>query len=35
MLNVHRAGTVRQTEMHTAKPFVPDPSTSEAEVAIV
>jgi hypothetical protein len=27
-------GGVRQTEMHTAKPFVPEPSASEAEVAI-
>jgi hypothetical protein len=34
LLNVHRVGGVRQTEMHTAKPFVPEPSTSEAEVAI-
>jgi hypothetical protein len=24
-LNVYRAGEVRQTEMHTAEPFVPDP----------
>jgi hypothetical protein len=34
LLNVHGAGGVRQTEMHTAKPFVPEPSASEAEVAI-
>jgi hypothetical protein len=33
-LNVHGAGGVRQTEMHTAEPFVPGPSASEAEVAI-
>jgi hypothetical protein len=33
LLNVHRAGGVRQTEMHTAEPFVPEPSASEAEVA--
>jgi hypothetical protein len=26
-------GGVRQTEMHTAKLFVPQPSASEAEVA--
>jgi hypothetical protein len=32
-LNVHGAGGVRQTEMHTAEPFVPDPSASEVEVA--
>jgi hypothetical protein len=25
LLNVYRAGEVRQTEMHTAEPFVPDP----------
>jgi hypothetical protein len=30
-LNVHGAGGVRQTEMHTAEPFVPEPSTSEVE----
>jgi hypothetical protein len=27
-------GGVRQTEMHTAKPFVPEPSASEVEVAV-
>jgi hypothetical protein len=27
-------GGVRLTEMHTAEPFVPDPSTSEVEEAI-
>jgi hypothetical protein len=34
LLNVHGAGGVRQTEMHTAEPFVPEPSASEVEVAI-
>jgi hypothetical protein len=34
LLNVHGAGHVRQTEMHTAQPFVPLPSASEVEVAI-
>jgi hypothetical protein len=34
LFNVHSVGGVRQTEMHTAVPFVPEPSTSEAEVAI-
>jgi hypothetical protein len=34
LLNVHGAGDVRQTEMRTAKPFVPEPSASEVEVAI-
>jgi sorting nexin-29 len=34
LLYVHGAGGVRQTEMHTAELFVPEPSASEAEVAI-
>jgi hypothetical protein len=34
LLNVHGAGGVRQTVMHTAQPFVPKPSASEDEVAI-
>jgi hypothetical protein len=34
LLNVHWAGSVRQTEMHTAEPFVPDPSASEVEAAV-
>jgi hypothetical protein len=34
LFNVHEVGGVRQTEMHTAKPFVPEPSASEVEVAI-
>jgi hypothetical protein len=34
LLNVHREGVVRQTEMHTAEPFVPEPSASGGEVAI-
>jgi hypothetical protein len=34
LLNVHGAGGVRQTEIHTAEPFVPEPSASEIEVAI-
>jgi hypothetical protein len=33
LLNVHGAGGARQTEMHTAEPFVPEPSASEFEVA--
>jgi hypothetical protein len=33
-LNVHGAGGVRQIKMHTAKPFVPEPSASEVKVAI-
>jgi hypothetical protein len=33
-LNVHGAGGVRQAEMHTAEPFVPEPSASEVEAAI-
>jgi hypothetical protein len=27
-------GGIRQTEIHAAEPFVPDPSTAEVEVAI-
>jgi hypothetical protein len=34
LLNVHRAGGVKQIEMHTAEPFVPEPSASEVEVAV-
>jgi hypothetical protein len=34
LLNVHGVGGVRESEMHTAEPFVPEPSASEAEVAI-
>jgi hypothetical protein len=26
-------GDIRQTEMHTAEPFVPEPSASKVEVA--
>jgi hypothetical protein len=33
-LNVHRARDVRQIEIHTAEPLVPDPSPSESEIAI-
>jgi hypothetical protein len=33
-LNVFGVGGVRQTKMHTAEPFVPQPSASEVEVAI-
>jgi hypothetical protein len=31
LLNLHRAGGVWQTEIHTAEPFVPEPSASEVE----
>jgi hypothetical protein len=34
LLNVHGAGGVRQTEIHTAGPLVPEPSASEFEVAV-
>jgi hypothetical protein len=34
LLNVHGASGVRQTEIHTAEPFVPESSASEVEVAI-
>jgi hypothetical protein len=34
LLNVHGAGGVRQNEIHTVEPFVPEPSASDVEVAI-
>jgi hypothetical protein len=34
LLNVHRVSDVRQIEIHTAEPLVPDPSTFELAVAI-
>jgi hypothetical protein len=34
LLNVHGTGGVRQTEIHTAEPFVPEHSSSDVEVAI-
>jgi hypothetical protein len=33
-LNVHRSGGVRQTEMHTAEPSVPESSASEVELLL-
>jgi hypothetical protein len=34
LLNIHGAGGIRQNEIHTAEPLVPEPSASEVEVAI-
>jgi hypothetical protein len=34
LLNLWGVGDVRQTELHTAEPFVPEPSAAEVEVAI-
>ncbi|PNF35751.1 hypothetical protein B7P43_G13042 [Cryptotermes secundus] len=34
LLNVHKVSDVRQTEIHTAEPLVPDPSPFEVESAI-
>ena len=34
ILNVHEVNDVRQTEIHTAEPLVPEPSASELELAI-
>jgi hypothetical protein len=34
LLNVHGVNRVRQTEIHTAEPLVPEPSASEVEMAI-
>jgi hypothetical protein len=33
LLNVPQAGDVLQNGMHTAEPFVPDPSTIDVELA--
>jgi len=34
LLNVHGVNEVRQTEIHAAKPLVPEPSAFEAELVI-
>jgi hypothetical protein len=34
LLNVHRVSDVRQIELHTAEPLVPEPSPFEVEIAI-
>ena len=34
LFNVHGVKEVRQTEIHTAKPLVPEPSAAEVELAI-
>ena len=34
LLNVHGAKDVRQPEIHTAEPLVPEPSALEVELAI-
>jgi len=34
LLNVYEVNDVRQTEIHTAEPLVPEPSASEFELAI-
>jgi hypothetical protein len=34
LLNVYRASNVRNIEVHTAEPLVPDPSPFEVEIAI-
>jgi hypothetical protein len=34
LLNVHGVSDVRQTEIHTAEPLVPDPSSFEVEIVI-
>jgi len=34
ILKVHVVNNVRQTEIHTAEPLVPEPSASEVELAI-
>jgi len=34
LLNVHGVNDVRQTEIHTAEPLVPEPSAFELEMSI-
>jgi hypothetical protein len=34
LFNVHGVNDVRQTEIHTVEPLVPEPSASEDEMAI-
>jgi hypothetical protein len=34
LLNVQGAGGIRQSEIHTAEPFVPEPSAAEVEISI-
>jgi hypothetical protein len=34
LLNAHGVNDIRQTEIHTAAPLVPEPSAFEAELAI-
>jgi len=34
LLNIHGVNDVRQREIHTAEPLVPEPSASEVELAI-
>jgi hypothetical protein len=34
LLNVHGVSDVRQKEIHTAEPLVPEPSAFEVEMAI-
>jgi hypothetical protein len=34
LLNVHGVNDVRQTEIHTAEPLVPEPSALEFEMAV-
>jgi hypothetical protein len=34
LLNVHRVSDVRQIEIYTAEPLLPDPSRLETEIAI-
>jgi hypothetical protein len=34
LLNVQGLGSIRQTEIHTAEPLVPEPSAAEVDIAI-
>jgi hypothetical protein len=35
LLNAHRVSNIRQTEIYTAVPLVPDPSPFEVDIVIV
>jgi hypothetical protein len=35
LFNVQGAGGIRQTEIHTAEPFMPEPSAAELEISII
>jgi hypothetical protein len=34
LLNAHRVSDIRQIDIHTAEPLVPDPSTFEVDITV-